>query len=347
MQIKVLKVVALLCCLVFVFLIPMFVTQIYWLHNLTMFAIHAMLALGLWLIVITGQVSFGQAAYMGIGGYASALFCKELGLGLFTTILSGGIAAGLLGLGFGYLTLRARGAYFFVLSFAFAEIVKVLMRSIRKDVLGGPNGILDIPHPTITIGALNLSFVSETGPNTTLYYWLAMACLVITILLVWFITRSRFGRELRGIAQSDELAESLGINVFRHLLVTFTIGCFIAGVAGAIQSYNFTMVTSDWMEVGHSIDQLSWVIVGGIGSIGGPLVGAFILTIIGELLRAVGAYEPIFSGATLVVIMLFLPGGLISLRVPKFSTLVGVFKGLSRAISFISGGSSGNRKQSS
>ena len=322
------KIIAYLCCLVFVFSIPKFVTHVYWLHILTMYAIHGMLALGLWLIVMTGQVSFGQAAFMGVGGYASALLCKELGCGILVTVLGGGVAAGLLGLLFGLLTLRVRGAYFFLLSFAFAEIVKMLMRSVKRDILGGPNGILDIPHPSIKIGCYELNFLGETGPNENLYYLLAMACLVITFFSVRAIAKSRFGRELRGIAQSDKLAESLGIDVFRHLLITFSFGCFIAGVAGAIQSYNFTMVTSDWMEVHHSIDQLSWVIVGGLGKIGGPILGSFILTIIGELLRAVGPFEPIFSGATLVVIMLFLPGGLISLRFRRtftFSDLRKVF----------------------
>jgi branched-chain amino acid transport system permease protein len=329
MRIKISTSIGLLVVLGIIFAVPAFVTKIYWLHTLTMFAIHGILALGLWLVLITGQVSFGQAAFMGIGGYASAVLCRELGLGLFATLIAGGLSSALLGLVFGLFTLRVRGAYFFMLSFAFAEIVKLLMRSVKKDFLGGPNGILGIPHPSISLAGWKFNFLSATGSNESLYYILTMAVLLVVFLVVRVLSSGRFGKELRGIAQADNLAESVGINVFGHLLKTFVIGCFIAGVAGAIQSYKFTMVTSDWMDVAHSVDQLSWVVVGGTGSIYGPLIGALVLTIIGEGLRSVGAFEPIFSGATLIIIMLFLPGGLVGilpaviLRFQKFAGLVG------------------------
>jgi len=304
-----LRFIVYLVILIGIFIVPTLVRDPYYLHILIMIGINCMFALSWRLIMRAGQLSFGHAAFIGIGAYACALAATRLGLPFWLALPLAGVAAAIIALPFGSAILRLRGMYFAICTWAFAEIMATVYL-VAKEPFQGADGIA---LPTPAIGSI--AFVTRTP-----YYYLTFVLLLITVAVLYRMDRSRLGMRINAMREADILAESVGINLMRYKTLAFTIACFFAGMAGGLYAYYLSFIAPYTFGVHLSIDCLVYAMVGGLGNIYGPLIGATLLTFIPTLLHATGFFKTMIFGAILVIVVIFLPDGLISLP-QKFSSM--------------------------
>jgi branched-chain amino acid transport system permease protein len=213
----------------------------------------------------TGQVSLGQAGFMAVGAYASAILTQKFGIPFAAALIFGGVVAGIVGVAVGFPALRIKGIYLLLLTLGFAEIISVIVLS--WDYVGGAQGFRKIPFNRYTLD-----------------YVIA----IIAVLLVLFarLERSSLGRAMDSIHQDETAAEAMGIDVVRIKLLAFGLGAVIAGLAGALYAHHATFMDSTTFNVMMGVEILMFVVVGGGSTFLGPLVGAAVLNIIPEILRA-------------------------------------------------------------
>ena len=276
----------------------------YWIHVLVLMFLYGILAVSLRQMLILGQVSFAHPAFMAIGAYTSTMLVMNLGLPFWFTIFLAGFASGIVAFLLGLPVLRLTGPYFFLATFAFLEVVRMILTHYYVP-FGGPMGIYNIPPPN-PIGPIDFSSISH-------FYYLILIVFVITLLFFYSLERSRFGQSWHAIGQSHVLAESLGVNVMGYRVLAFVIACFFAGVAGACYAHYMTHMSPMEFGLTLSVDCIVWAVVGGMGSVFGPAVGAGILTFIPQVFKSTAEYEAGLSAVIFIIIILFLPGGLISL----------------------------------
>jgi len=299
----------------FLLMIPLFVKSPYYLHILIMVGVNVILAASLGLITITGQISFAHPAFMAIGAYTSTLLVTLAGLSYWLAFLLASITAGIIAFLIGYPILRIKGAYFFLVTFAFLEFIRLIITYFRYP-FGGSRGLIRIPSPTIDLPGLPKVVFVVGGIH---YYYFILFLVAVTLFVLYRLEKARYGRIFRSISQNDLLAESLGIDLMKYKLLAFVVGCFFAGVAGAFYAPYFTFINPISFSLTVSIFIIIYVIVGGMGSLTGGVIGAIALTVIPEALRATGYYEMMIFAVLLILVVIFLPGGLISLPSRVFS----------------------------
>lgn len=250
--------------------------------------VHALLALSIWLTLSCGLLSLANAAFMGIGAYVAALLTLNLEWSFGAVLLAGGIAPTLVALLIGAPVLRLSGVYLAMATLAFGEVVRITV--LNLEITGGPEGLNGIP-------------LSTEG-------WHIAAILLLTLYGLGRLRRSKVGRAFEAIKEDEVAARLMGIDVDRHKLLAFSLGAFIAGVAGALNAH-FTFFISP-REYGFeaAVDILTMAVLGGTSSLVGPLLGASILTLLPELLRSLQDFRSLVNGAVLVLVVLFLPKGL-------------------------------------
>ncbi|HBV87458.1 branched-chain amino acid ABC transporter permease [Desulfosporosinus sp.] len=252
--------------------------------------INLIMALGLNLITgVTGQLSLGHAAFMSIGAYASAIATVNYDLPFLIGVLIGGLAAGLIGIIIGFPTLRLTGDYLAIATLGFAEIVRVQFTNMK-----------------ITNGAIG--FLGIEGSTT---FPIVMTIVVLTICCMVWIENSRNGRAMLAIREDEIASSAVGINTTLYKIQAFAIGSFCAGVGGALFAHTTTFIQPTDFGFLKSVDILSIVVLGGLGSIPGTIIGAIVLTSAPEILRPLANYRMIVYGLLLVVIMIFRPYGLL------------------------------------
>jgi len=290
-------------------LIPLIISNPYHIHVLILIALNVMFAASLRLSSLRiGQLNFGHAAFIGIGAYTSALLVMRGNLSFWLAFPLAGVAAGIFAILLGYPSLRLRGMYFAIVTFAFGEILRAIYMKFR-DQFGGPLGISNIPVPdSIPLGLITISFDSRIS-----FYYLALLLAIVTILFLYRFDKSHFGLIFTGIREADDLAESAGINIMRHKVLAFTIGSFLAGMGGSFYAHYFTFISSDVFTVWMSIYILSYVVVGGASTLLGVSIGAIFLMLATELLHATATYKAIIYSSIMVLVIIFLPDGLVSL----------------------------------
>lgn len=265
-------------------------TNPYYIQVVTMMGIFLIAALGLHLITgVTGQFSFGHAAFMAIGAYCSALMGLHLHTPFILNLIAGGLLAALCGILLGFPSLRLTGDYLGITTLGFGEIVRVLF--INMKITGGAAGLGGIPRET----------------NIFIVY-------IIVILTIWGLYRiqnSRFGRALAAIREDDIAAESMGIDLLLYKIKGFAIGTFIAGVSGALFAHLMQYLNPADFGYAKSFDLLNYVVLGGLGSIPGCVLGTAVLSLAPEFLRFVKEYRMLIYGALMVVMMIFRPYGLL------------------------------------
>jgi branched-chain amino acid transport system permease protein len=292
-------------------LVPFFVRDPRWVHLIITMGMYIMLAGGLRLIMGTGQVSFAHAGFWAIGAYASALLVLRGGLSFWLALPLSGVICGIVGLLIGYPCLKLKGPYFFLTTMAFGEILRLVFTS-WVDVFGGDNGISGIPYPNrIAIPGLLIEFSSKSIH----YYYLMLLLLLPTLFLLYRLERSRFGTACSAIREYDSLAESLGIDVMRHKVIAFLVACILAGLTGSFFAHYMTYISPGFFTFNESNLFLIMAAIGGTGSASGVIIGVILVTLIAEFAKGAARFDNIIFGATLVVILLFIPGGLWSLRV--------------------------------
>lgn len=278
---------------------------------LVLLVINVLLVVSYRMQTLTGEWSLGHVVIMGVGGYASALFAKGLGIPVPISMLLGAVTAAAVAYGLSFPLLRMKGFYFLIGSFAAGEIIRLIWKRFT-DPFGGPKGLKLIPEfPSFELGGLHWDFYEPVH-----YYYLAGLVVAASLFILYRIERSRLGLTFHAIHWQDKLAESVAINTTRYRTLAFVIASFFAGLAGALYAHYVGSVNPTRFDVAEMVYVLIWAIVGGTATFYGPILGVTVLTIINEvLLRELGVDEmrPMFYGAILIASILFLPNGLESL----------------------------------
>ncbi len=269
----------------------------------------SVLAMGWLLILRIGGLSLGQVAFLGIGAYTSAALSQKLGLSPWLGLPLGGLAAGLVALGIGVVFLRISGLSFAIVTFAFAEVVRLVFSTLK--FFGGHGGILDIPKfPPITFPGLGTAHFDSHASN----YYVLLAIVLVSGLFMWRMDRSALGRTFKSLPQNEPLAESLGIDPLYYKLICFVTACFFAGLAGAFTAHYYSVLYPGSYSVMHSVMvQIQGTVGGGASvALGGFLGGSVMVIIENILLRVDPRFVFIFYGLVIILITFFLPDGLLS-----------------------------------
>lgn len=294
-----------LAALAFAFLFPVLCGyDKYLLHTGITIAFNIALATSLWLIWTLGFISFAHAGFMGIGAYTSALLFTSLGWSPWFGMWAGALVAAAVALVVSVPLMRTRAVYFFMASWAVGEVIKRVFAHYRE-TFGGWDGIFNILPPKLSLFSLEIDFASRTA-----YYYLALVACALIVFAIYRINRSRTGMIYWSIHESEILAQHVGIDVLKHKVIAFTVACFFAGLTGALYAHYHTYINPKTFDIWQSEFSLVHIIVGGLSTVTGPVLGASVLTIVDELLRPTGHYRIIFFGVVVILTVLFLPGGL-------------------------------------
>jgi branched-chain amino acid transport system permease protein len=267
----------------------------------TRVVILAIAALSLNLIMgFGGMVSFGHAAYLGIGGYAVGILAKEgIGSGFVQWPIAVAAAA-LYALVVGALSLRTRGVYFIMITLAFAQMIYYI--AIGLDRYGGDDG-LTIYHRSRFDGLIDLS-------NRTVFYYLCFGLLLVGIYLVWRLVNSRFGMVIQGARSNEQRMRAIGFPTFRYRLVCFVISGAMCGLAGALLANHTDFISPAMMHWTRSGDLIVMVVLGGMQAIFGPLIGALTFLLLEEGLSRVTDYSNLILGPFLLLVAISWQGGI-------------------------------------
>ncbi|MEK7286816.1 MAG: branched-chain amino acid ABC transporter permease [Nitrospirota bacterium] len=281
--------------------VPIFLNN-YYLDILTLALLYALLAVGLNITVgLTGLLDLGYAGFYGIGAYAYALLSTKWGLSFWLGVPFGAVIAASFGLLLGVITLRLRGDYLAIVTLGFVQIVYLVLNN-WDSLTNGPNGILQIKQPEIG------SFLLEQPIH---FYYLALFFLIVALFVVYRIAYSQMGRAFCAIREDPIAAEAMGIDTTRMKILAFVLGAGVAGVAGVFFAAKYTFVSPESFTFFESVRILTMVVLGGMGSLFGAVLGAFLLTFLPEMLRGLDLYRMLIFGATLVLMMMVRPQGLL------------------------------------
>jgi branched-chain amino acid transport system permease protein len=262
-------------------------------HLLMWVALNAVLAVGLRFMLLVGETNIATGAFYGLGAYAGALFTVKFGLPFALALLSGGVLAVAVSAVFGLITLRTKGPYFMLISFAFTEVIRLVYT--RIDWLGGNSGLIGIFPP------------QEIDP------WLPALTFVLCsslVLMMYLAERSDLGRIFKAIENNDAVVETVGINVVWIKLICLMLASFAVGVAGALHAHIFNVISPGDFSYLVPVFALAYVKIGGDSHVLGSVVGAALLTLIAQALQGSGSLEQILFGGAIVASMLMLPDGL-------------------------------------
>lgn len=253
-----------------------------------------------------GQVNLGQAAFMGVGAYAAGVLVARLGLPFWLTIPAGGVAAAVFGFIFGLSAVRIKGFYLALTTIAAQVLFHFTVLNLPSTWLGGSNG-LSVASPTL--------FGHRLADDSSIY-WLCLAFAVLMIYGAYGITRSRHGRAFVAVRDDDVASGMMGINVVRTKAVAFLVGAFYAGIGGAMWAYYVRFVAVDQFTLLHSVWFIAMIIVGGMGSVTGALIGVFLIKLVQEVITSLGPTVvemlPFLSGDIVFATMNVFLGGIIA-----------------------------------
>src|SRR5438309_8302595 len=252
----------------FIVIAPLALSE-YYVSILNLILIACVGALGLNILVgYTGQISIGHGAFMSVGAYTAANLVTQLHAPFWITIPAGGVMAALIGAIVGIPSLRIKGLYLAIATLAAQLIIEWTINHVSW-ISGGVQASIEVPRPSV------FGIVLKT--QTQLYFFL-MFFLVLAIVAMQNIVRGRIGRAFVAVRDHDTAAEIIGINIFRYKLLAFAISSFYAGVTGVLYTYFLGIANYEQFQIGVSIDYLAMIIIGGLGSVLGPIFGALFVT---------------------------------------------------------------------
>lgn len=281
--------------------------QAFYVDVFTRIMIWSIAAVGLNLILgYGGMVSFGHAAYIGIGGYTVAIFgFHEINNGFIQWPVAVAIS-GLAALVFGAISLRTRGVYFIMITLAFAQMVYFL--GVSADKYGSNDGLNLWNRSNFPVGGAELSIDDEKT-----FYYLTLAVLLLVIYVTRRIVNSRFGRVIQGARSNETRLQTIGVATYRYRLTAFVISGVICGLAGVLQANFERFVSPDMMDWPRSGELMFMVIMGGMGSLFGPVLGATAFLILSEVLSSITIHWHLIFGPLLILLVLYVRGGLTGL----------------------------------
>ena len=282
---------------------PPWLDDFLWTYQNLVYAlgVNGLLALSMYVVLAVGQLSLGQAAFMGLGAYSSALMTLKLGLPFVVVLPASVIAPVLFALAIGVPTLRLAGVYLAIATIGLGEVLRAIYLNV--DALGGALGLSGIPQRAEA--------------------WMIYGLLAIAIIGLWLVGRSRIGRAMAAMREDETAAAVMGVPVRRYRLGAFLASAVLAGLAGCLSAHVSSFIGPNEYGFEPAVTILSYALLGGIGTPLAPVLGAWLLTLLPEVLRAFGDLPGVsdlrlvINGVIIVLAVLFLPHGLLPLRMRR------------------------------
>ncbi len=296
--------------LVVALVLPLVITNRYYSQVITMSLLFAIGALSLNLILgFTGQASLAHGGFFAIGAYGVAILTYTLGWNFWIALPVSALISGFIGFLVGMPALRTRGAYFAIATLCLSEII-YLIAGNWMELTGGHNGIVGIPVPSpISLPGLGqLKFDSQISQ-----YYLVLFFLLLTLFVMHRLTKSLRGMTFLATAINEDLSEAVGINIFRTKLLSFVVSNFFVGLAGGIYASLIGSISPSVASVAMTFNFLMYVLLGGITTLAGPIIGAFIIPVLLEYLQFLQDYQMILFGLLLIVVIIYFPSGFMGL----------------------------------
>ncbi len=294
--------IGLLVLLVLYAILPLFLKN-YGIYLMTLLCVYLMAAFGLNLIVgYAGQMSIGQAAFYGIGAYQAAILLK-LGWPFFVVMALAAVVCFNVGLALGFPALRVKHHYLAFATLGFNVLVFLVMRN-EEALTGGTFGISDIPRPSLFGYSLD---------GALPFFYFTLVSVIVLAALLWWLLRSPWGRAFAALRDNPIRAESTGVNIIAYTLLAFAIGAACAGIGGVYLAALVNFIEPGQFNLSVSLMMLLAVIVGGSGRFFGPVLGSVVVILLPEWLRFLQDWYLAIFGFAVIVLMVFLPGGLLSL----------------------------------
>jgi len=257
--------------------------------------VNGLLALAMYVVLAVGQLSLGQAAFMGLGAYSSALMTLKLHLPFYLVLPASCVVPVTFALAIGVPTLRLSGVYLAIATIGLGEVLRAVY--INVDLFGGALGLNGIPD------------IAET--------WMIYSLLALAIAALWLVGRSRIGRAMEAIREDSFAAAAMGVDVGRYQLGALVTSAVLAGVAGALSAHVSSFIGPNEYGFEPAVTILSYALLGGIGNPLAPVAGAWFLTLLPELLRDLPEIRLAVNGIIIVIVVLFLPRGLLGWRMKR------------------------------
>jgi len=293
---------------VIIIILPLFVESKYYFIVLNVIGLNTIVVVGLNLLIgFAGQISLGHAAFYGLGSYFSGVLTVNYGFPLWPAMLVGMLATGAVAYLIGYPSLKLRGHYLVMATLGFGIIINILMGELEQ-FTGGHDGLMGIPP--LAIGGLVFD-------NDLKNFYLIWSFVFLCMLAARNLLNSRVGRALRAISGSEVAANSLGVNTADYKVKVFVLSAMFASISGSLYAHYITFISPSSYDFYYSIQVVTMVIVGGMGSLWGSLLGAGVLTCISEALHVAKQYHIIAYGVFLCLVLVFLPEGVL-MGITKF-----------------------------
>lgn len=279
--------------------------ETYTLKVILWISLNILAAVALRFVMLTGELNIATAAFWGIGAYAAGILTAWYEVPFTIAILLGGLIPMLVSIAFGYVTLRTKGPYFMLISFAFTEVVRLVYT--QSEIIGGNSGMVGIYSPRWL---------------DPFYSLLVVACTVLLVGIMFWLERRAFGRLLKAIQNNDAVVESVGLDVQRIKIVCLALASFAAGVGGALFAHANRVISPGDFSFLLAVYALAYVKIGGETHVTGAIIGAIALTLLNQYVMSFGHYEHLLFGGAIVIAMLVLPNGLLGL-VDRATALLG------------------------
>jgi branched-chain amino acid transport system permease protein len=306
--------------IVLALIVPFASNSMYLLNLLSLMLIFIIFSSAWNLLACSGQGSLGHAAFFGIGAYASTLIAVKSGVSPFVTIFLGAAVAAFIGILIGLTCVRLKEWFLAMVTFGFAIIVQTITVSILTPVTGGWDGIAS---PRL---------LSPSIPGYQLIeYYSILIITIASIVFIWYIMKSRIGLAFSAIRENELEARASGVDPVRYRLLAFALSAYLAGIAGALQIHHIGYITPEIFGVDLSFWPITYVILGGLGTLAGPVIGTVVLSVIWDGLKMAGLTfsRYIIVGVILILTIIFLPKGLVDLpnQLPKWREAVRKMRG--------------------
>lgn len=276
----------------------------YLLHIGVLILIYSILAMSLNLIVgYVGEFPLGHVAFFGIGAYTAALLSVKTGFPVWATLPLGGVLAAVFGFLIGAITLRLQGPFFVIVTLAFAEVLRLIATN-WIDLTNGPMGIAGVPHPVFLDGGGYLG--GKRG-----FMLLALVLVAVAFYLSYRFVYSNAGRAAVTIRENRYVAQSIGVQPWRYALFAFVLAAFLAGIAGAYYGHYVSYVGTEVFGFSFTASMIIMVLLGGKGTLTGPVVGAVVVTLLEEYLREAKELRLTLFGVIVMAVVLFAPNGIV------------------------------------
>lgn len=285
--------------------------------TLTSVGLLAIASAGVWLTFYIGRINIGQGAFALLGAYVSAILVTKTGMSFWLSLPLAGLFAAFVAVLIGLPILRLRGVYFAMITLVLTQVFT--LTALALPITNGAKGITSIPLPGgVSIFGITLipDFATLENPRQAFYFTTAVL-MVLTYAALYRIVNSRLGHLCRSMQQNEELASSIGVNISYIRILIFAISSFFGGIGGAMFGSIAQSVYPSSFQVADSVNFMLNCFLGGLGYVFGPMLGTLVLYFGWDLLFELGKYQMLVYSSLLIVLMLFLPNGLLSLRMRK------------------------------